>query len=341
MATTMKAAVLHEFGRKLEFEDVPVPEPKAGQVLVKVAACGVCHSDVHAVDGDWPFKPNPPFIPGHEVAGCVAAVGPGVTSLKEGDRVGIGWMHSACGVCDCCLTGWENLCRRIKSTGYGVDGGFAEYLIGEADYVARVPDEVTFEQVAPLLCAGIASYKGLKETDARPGEWVVVSGVGGLGHLAIQYAKVLGLKVAAVDVADEKLAFARELGAEFTVNAKSEDAARSIRKGIGGAHGVVVTAASAQAYNDALGMLRERGRLVLVAMPPGELSVPIVATVARGLTIRGSGGGSRKDMLETLQFAAEGKVTADVTTRPFESVNEVLEELRRGDVHGRIVLNIG
>jgi len=313
----------------------------SGQVLVKVAACGVCHSDVHAVDGDWPFKPKPPFIPGHEVAGRVAAVGPGVTSLKEGDRVGIGWMHSACGVCDCCLTGWENLCRRIKSTGYGIDGGFAEYIIGEAGYVARLPDEVAFEQAAPLLCAGIASYKGLKETEARPGEWVVVSGIGGLGHLAIQYAKVLGLKVAAVDVADEKLAFARELGAEFTVNAKSEDAARSIRKAIGGAHGVVVTAASAEAYNEALGMLRERGRLVLVAMPPGELSVPIVATVARGLTIRGSGGGSRKDMQETLQFAAEGKVAADVTTRPFESVNEALDELRRGDVHGRIVLNIG
>ena len=341
MAETMKAAVLREFGAPLQIEELPRPEPGHGQIVVKVSACGVCHSDVHAVDGDWPGKPRLPLIPGHEVTGFVAAVGPGVKRFKEGDRAGVPWIYSACGGCENCLTGWENMCRSMQSTGYLVAGGFAEYILAEADYAAAIPDGLPLDQAAPLLCAGLTSYKGIKETGARPGEWVVISGVGGLGHLGIEYAKALGLHVVAVDVSDEKLALAKQLGADLTINAIDEDAPKVVRKAIGGAHGVVVTAASTQAYAQALNMLRSRGTLIMCSMPNGDLAVPIISTIGRGITIRGSAVGSRKDLQEALQFGAEGKVTAHISSRPLDAVNSVLDELRRGEVQGRVVLHVG
>ena len=186
MPRMMKAAVVHTFGKKLTLDDVPVPTPGAGEVLVHIVATGVCHTDLHAADGDWPVKPTPPFIPGHEGAGVVAAVGAGVTSLKEGDPVGIAWLHDACGACEHCITGWETLCEKQNDSGYSVNGTFAEYAIGSAAYVARLPERPDFTALAPILCAGVTTYKGLKETEARPGEWVAISGIGGLGHVAVQ-----------------------------------------------------------------------------------------------------------------------------------------------------------
>ena len=226
----MKAAVVHEFGKPLSIESVSVPRPGPGQVLVRVAASGVCHTDLHAADGDWPVKPKLPFIPGHEGVGYVAAACPGVRHLKEGDRVGIPWLHSACGSCEYCFTGWETLCEQQQNTGYSVDGGFAEYVLADAGYVGRIPDGLDFLSAAPILCAGVTTYKGLKETDTKPGEWVVIVGVGGLGHVAVQYAKAMGRHVAAVDVSDEKLELARSLGAEVTVNAAKQDPAAAIHK---------------------------------------------------------------------------------------------------------------
>lgn len=340
MAQMMKAAVLHAFGQDLQIEEAPVPEPGAGQVLVKVACCGVCHTDVHAVDGDWPGKPNLPLIPGHEITGTVAAVGPGVSEVSEGDTVGVPWLNSTCGTCDQCLTGWENLCKYQKSTGYAVNGGFADYVLADAGYVVPIPKEIPLDQAAPLLCAGLTSYKAIKETGARPGEWLAVSGVGGLGHLAIAYGKAMGLRVAAVDIGEDKLALATQAGADLVVNAESEDAARTIRKATGGAHGVVVTATAAAAYDSALGMLRTRGTLVMVAMPPADLTVPIIPMISRGITIRGSSVGSRKDLREALAFAADGKVTAHVETKPFEAVNDTIKGLREGTVTGRVVLSV-
>src|SRR5262245_2961585 len=225
MARMMKAAVAHAFREPLTIEELPIPTPGAGQVLVRVVASGVCHTDLHAADGDWPIKPALPFIPGHEGVGYVAACGAEVTSLKDGDRVGVPWLHSACGVCDYCLTGWETLCPKQQNTGYSVNGGYAEYVLAPAAYVGQLPDRLGFTEAAPILCAGVTTYKGLKETEARPGEWVVISGVGGLGHVAIQYARAMGLHVAAVDVADEKLSLARDLGVEITVNATTTDPA--------------------------------------------------------------------------------------------------------------------
>jgi propanol-preferring alcohol dehydrogenase len=336
----MKAAVVHAFGRPLALEEVPVPTPGPGQVLVRIVASGVCHTDLHAADGDWPVKPSLPFIPGHEGAGTVAAVGRGVTTLKEGDRVGVPWLHRACGLCEYCLTGWETLCAEQQNTGYSVNGGFAEYVLAPAAYVAQLPASVDFVAVAPILCAGVTTYKGLKETGARPGQWVVISGIGGLGHVAVQYARSMGLHVAAVDVDDGKLALARTLGAEVTVNAATADAAGEVLRTIGGAHAVLVTAVSLKAFRQAIGMLRRGGTCVLVGLPPGEFPTPIFDVVLKRLTVRGSIVGTRKDLQEALQFAAEGKVQATTETQPLEAVNDVFARLRKGTVEGRVVLKV-
>jgi alcohol dehydrogenase, propanol-preferring len=341
MAGLMKAAVAHAFRKPLTIEEVPIPTPGVGQVLVRVIASGVCHTDLHAADGDWPIKPALPFIPGHEGVGYVAACGAGVTSLKEGDRVGVPWLHSACGVCDYCLTGWETLCPKQQNTGYSVNGGYAEYVIAPAAYVGRLPDRLGFTEAAPILCAGVTTYKGLKETDTRPGEWIVISGVGGLGHVAIQYARAMGLHVAAVDVADDKLALARTLGAEIMVNAMSTDPAGELHRLIGGAHGVLITAVSPTAFLQGIEMLRRGGTCVLVGLPPGDFPAPIFDVVLKRLTIRGSIVGTRKDLQEALQFAAEGKVQATIEPQPLEAVNEVFGRLRRGAVQGRVVLQLG
>jgi propanol-preferring alcohol dehydrogenase len=340
MAKTMKAAVVHAFGQPLAIEAVPVPTPGPGQVLVRIVASGVCHTDLHAADGDWPIKPTLPFIPGHEGAGTVAALGPGVTALKEGDRVGVPWLHSACGVCEHCLTGWETLCEQQQNSGYSVNGGFAEYALAPAAYVGRLPQSVDFVAVAPILCAGVTTYKGLKETAAKPGEWVVISGIGGLGHVAVQYATAMGLHVAAVDVDDAKLALAKRLGAEVTVNAATSDAAAEVQRAIGGAQAVLITAVSVKAFQQAIGMLRRGGTCVLNGLPPGEFPTPIFDVVLKRLTIRGSIVGTRKDLQEALQFAAEGKVRATTETQPLEAINDVFARLRKGAVQGRVVLTV-
>src|SRR5277367_241899 len=340
MAKMMRAAIVERFGEPLKIEEVPVPDPGRGQVLVEIAASGVCHTDLHAADGDWPVKPTLPFIPGHEGAGVVAAVGAGVTRLKEGDRVGIAWLHSACGHCEFCLTGWETLCPEQQMSGYTVNGSFAEYALGQADYLGRIPDKLSFIDAAPILCAGVTTYKGLKQTQARPGEWVVISGVGGLGHVAVQYAKAMGLHVAAIDIGAEKLALARKLGAEVTVDAKEEDVVQTTQKKIGGAHGALVTAVSLPAFKQALGTLRRGGTCVLNGLPPGEFPVSIFDLVLNGQTVRGSIVGTRKDLEEALQFAAEGKVKATIEQQPMASINEIFDRLKKGKVNGRIVLDI-
>lgn len=341
MAKMMKAAVVREFGKPLMIEEVAIPTPGPGEVLVKIMATGVCHTDLHAADGDWPVKPSPPFIPGHEGAGIVAAVGAGVTTLKEGDAVGIAWLHDACGACEHCITGWETLCESQHDSGYSVNGSFAEYAIGSAAYVARLPDRVDFAAMAPILCAGVTTYKGIKETEARPGEWIAISGIGGLGHVAIQYARAMGLHVAALDVTEEKLALARALGAEITVNARAPDAAAQIVKLTGGgAHGVLVTAVSPPAFSQALNLVRRKGTIALVGLPPGNFSMPIFDVVLKRITLRGSIVGTRKDLAEAVEFAVEGKVHAHIHKAKLEDINRVFSGLKAGTVDGRIVLDL-
>jgi propanol-preferring alcohol dehydrogenase len=317
-----------------------VPRPGPGQILVRIEASGVCHTDLHAAHGDWPVKPKPPFIPGHEGVGYVVGLGAGVRHVKEGDRVGIPWLYSACGHCAHCLGGWETLCESQQNTGYSVNGGFARYTVAEADYVGRLPDEVGFVEIAPVLCAGVTVYKGLKVTDTKPGDWVVISGIGGLGHMAVQYARAMGLNVAAVDIDDGKLALARRLGAEVTVNARETDPAAYLRREIGGAHGVLVTAVSPKAFEQALGMARRGGTIALNGLPPGDFPLPIFDMVLNGITVRGSIVGTRLDLQEALDFAGEGKVAATVSTDTLEHVNEVFDRMLQGRIDGRVVLDM-
>ncbi len=337
---TMKAAVVHTFGKPLQLEEIEVPRPGHDQVVVKIVNSGVCHTDLHAADGDWPVKPTLPFIPGHEGVGYVAAVGKGVTLLKEGDRVGVPWLHSACGHCEFCLTGRETLCLEQQNTGYSVNGCYAEYVLAPAAYVGRIPEKVPFDLAAPVLCAGVTTYKGLKQTDTRPGDWVAIIGVGGLGHLAVQYARAMGLHVIAVDVADDKLALASKLGAEVTINSKKEDAVAKIRKEIGGVHGVLVTAVSSAVFRSSLDMLRRGGTCSLVGLPPGEFQTPIFDVVLQGLTVRGSIVGTRADLEESLQFAAAGWVKSTVELQPLTAINATLERMKRGEINGRVVLDM-
>ena len=339
MASQMQAAVVEQFGKPLVLKEVDIPTPGAGQILVKTEACGVCHTDLHAANGDWPLKPTLPFTPGHEGIGIVTALGSGVTAVKEGDRVGVPWLYSACGHCEYCLAAREPVCADAQFGGYTRNGGFAEYIVADPNYVAHIPASLAAREAAPLICAGITSYKGIKETQARPGEWVVVSGVGGLGHLAIQYAKAMGLFVCAVDIDDGKLAHAKRLGADAIVNAKEGDAVAAVKRATGGgAHGVLITAPSLGAFKQGVGMTRKCGTCVLVGLPPGEFPTPLFDVVANCITIRGSFVGNRRDMAEALAFAAAGKVKADIELQPLSAINDVFARLTRGDVPSRVVL---
>jgi alcohol dehydrogenase, propanol-preferring len=336
----MQAAVVERFGKPLVLRELDIPTAKSGEILVKTEACGVCHTDLHAAKGDWPLKPTLPFIPGHEGIGRVVATGTGVTVVKEGDRVGVPWLYSACGHCEYCLVGWETVCPHAEFGGYTRNGAFAEYFVADPNYVAYIPDGLAPTAAAPLICAGVTTYKGIKQSEAKPGEWIAISGAGGLGHLAIQYAKAMGLLVCAVDIDDGKLAHAKRLGADLVFNAKDGDPAAALKKQTGGgAHGVLITAPSLIAFKQGVAMTRKRGTCVLVGLPPGEFPVPLFDVVANCVTIRGSFVGTRQDMAEALSFAAEGKVKADIELQPLLSINQVFERLERGDVPSRVVLD--
>ena len=336
----MKAAVVRAFGQPLTIEEMPVKRPGKNEILVKVIASGVCHTDLHAANGDWPVKPALPLIPGHEALGYVVAIGEDVDYLKEGDIVGVPWLYSACGHCEHCITGWETLCESQKNGGYSVDGGYAEYVIADARYVGHLPAGINFTEMAPILCAGVTVYKGLKETEVKPGEWVAISGIGGLGHVAVQYAKAMGMHVAAIDIADDKLALAKKLGADLIVNAKQDDPGTFLKKETGGMHGVLITAPSTIAFKQGLSVLRRKGTIALNGLPPGSFELPIFETVLNRHTIRGSIVGTRKDLQEALNFAVEGKVKATVHAAKLEDINKVLDDMKKGDIEGRMVLEI-
>jgi len=341
MATKkMNAAVVEQFGMPLVLREWDVPTPETGQIVVKTEACGVCHTDLHAADGDWPVKPTLPFIPGHEAIGIVTALGAGVTIVKEGDRVGVPWLYSACGHCEFCLTAWETVCPDAQYGGYTKNGGFAEYILADPDYVAHIPSDLKATEAAPLICAGLTTYKGIKQTNAKPGEWITISGCGGLGHLAIQFAKAMGLLICAVDIDEGKLAHAKELGADLIINAKHGEPGPAVKKGTGGGtHGVLITAPSLAAFKQGVGMTRKRGTCVLVGLPPGDFPVPLFDVVANCITIRGSFVGNREDMAESLAFAVKGKVKADIELQPLSAINAIFKRLEQGDVAARVVID--
>ena len=335
--TSMRAAVAEQFGADVNVKEIDLPKPGPFQALVKLQASGICHTDLHAVEGDWPVKPEPPFVPGHEGVGEVIELGPGEHPVKVGDIVGNAWLWSACGACEYCRTGRETYCPDAEYGGYTVNGSFGEYMLVDTRYCPRIPDGADPVEVAPILCAGVTVYKGLKVSETKPGQFMVISGIGGLGHLAVQYGVAMGMRVIAVDVADEKLELAKELGAEFTVNAKEADPGEAVQEFTGGgAHGVLVTAVHPAAFGQAISMCRSNGTIVFNGLPPGDFPAPIFDIVLRGITIRGSLVGTRQDMAEALDFYARGKVKPHVTQCGLDDVNDVFDRMREGKIAGRM-----
>ena len=335
----MRAAVVHSFDQPLRVEDVPKPEVGPGQVVVGIETCGLCHTDIHAAHGDWPVKPNLPFIPGHEGVGIVEQVGSGVTHVAEGDRVAIPWLGYACGACEYCASGRETLCPNQQMTGYTVDGGYADFAVANASFVGHVPEGLDPLDAAPLTCAGVTSYKAVKVSGARSSDLVAVFGIGGLGHLAVQYSSIAGASVAAVDLVDSKLALAAELGAEYTFNALAGDPAEGIQA-LGGADQAIALAVSPTAVEQAYRSLKRGGTLVLVGLPADNfVRLPIFETVLQGITVTGSIVGTRVDLAETFQLHAEGRTRIVRQTRHLDDVNEAFEQIEKGGVDARLVFD--
>jgi alcohol dehydrogenase, propanol-preferring len=336
----MKAAVLHSFDKPLIIEDVPKPKADSGEVVVKIETCGLCHFDIHAAHGDWPFKPKLPLIPGHEAVGIVESVGKGVKEVKEGDRVAIPWMGYACGSCSYCVSGWETLCEEQLGTGYVIDGGYAEYAKANAKFVGKVPIGVDPLAAAPLTCAGVTTYEAVKVSGARPSDLVAVFGVGGLGHLALQYAAIAGATVVAVDRFDEKLMLAKELGATYTVNASKANPIEEIKK-LGGADSAICVAVSSKAFEQAFGSLRRGGTVVFVALPADtNVQLSIWDIVTNNIKILGSTLGNRVDLAKTFELHAAGKTKVITEVRKLEQVNEAFEEVEAGKVKARLVFDL-
>ncbi len=334
----MKAAVVTDFHSPLSIQDLPVPEPGPGQVLVRMESSGLCHTDIHAAHGDWPVKPTPPFIPGHEGVGFVEKLGAGVTSRALGDRVAIAWLGYACGECRHCISGWETLCERQQNSGYSVNGAFAEYAVASADFVTPVPEGVSSRDAAPLTCAGVTTYKAIKVARVAPAETVAVFGIGGLGHLALQYARIAGGFTIAVDIEDSKLTMATELGADHVVNATEADPVEAIQA-LGGADVAVALAASPKAFDQAYRSLRRGGRLVCVALPADDaaLSVPIFDTVLSGKTVIGSIVGTRNDLADVFSLHAAGRTRVISVDRKLDDVNDSIGDVLSGAIPARVV----
>jgi propanol-preferring alcohol dehydrogenase len=334
----MKAAILHDFKKALTIEDVPRPIAGPGEVLIEVEACGVCHSDLHVADGDWPQLAGivkRPLIPGHEIAGRIVEIGSNVRDWRTGDRVGVPWIHWTCGDCEFCREGNENLCEKQAITGVTVDGGYAEFVKAPASHTQKIPEGLPAAEVAPLFCAGVTVYRALKQARVLPGQRLAVFGIGGLGHLAVQIACTLGAEVTAVDVSEEKLALAKSLGAARAVHAST--AIQELRQN-GGVHVAMVTSAAIAAYEAAFLSLRPTGTLLAVGLPAEDICFPPILMAAKEAHIRASAVGTREDLREVLAMAAAGKIRCQVAARPLAQVNEVLAELRAGRITGRIVL---
>ncbi|TWX67386.1 alcohol dehydrogenase AdhP [Colwellia demingiae] len=334
----MKAAVNHQFKGKLEIEQLDKPTISSHEVLVKIHACGVCHTDLHACHGDWPVKPKMPLVPGHEGVGEIVEVGDQVSHCKLGDRVGIPWLYSACGHCDYCLTGDENLCLSQQNAGYSVDGSYAEYCKADGNYVVKIPDGIDYVDAAPLFCAGVTTYKALKVSTAKPGEWVAIFGIGGLGHLAVQYAVAMGLNVIAVDTGEAKLELAKKLGASLCLDFKRDDVVAKVLAETGGVHASICTAVSKSGFEQSYKVIRRGGKCVLVGLPPEDMPLPIFDTVLNGVSVVGSIVGTRKDLIECLDFAARGKVKAITIEKSLEDINDIFEEMINGEITGRVVM---
>jgi alcohol dehydrogenase, propanol-preferring len=338
----MRAAVLREFKTPLELEDVPPPQTQANEVLIEVEVCGVCHSDLHVADGDWKELigiVKRPLILGHEIVGRVVECGPAVKTVQVRDRVGIPWVQWTCGHCELCREGRENLCPQQRITGVMVDGGFAQYAKAPASHVIAIPEELSSEQAAPLLCAGVTVHRALKQAQIQAGQRLAVFGVGGLGHIAVQIGRAVGAEVTAIDVSEAKLALANSLGALRTLNAATSDVVREMRRS-GRVHVALVASAAKSAYDMAFHSVRPAGTLLAVGLPAQEISFPPILMAGKEIQIKASAVGTREDLREILAMGAAGTVHCQVTTHPLAEIQDVLDRLSRGEVTGRAALRL-
>ena len=336
----MKAVVVNPEGTNVQLiENKQLRPLETGEALVDIEYCGVCHTDLHVAHGD--FGKVPGRVLGHEGIGIVKEIAPDVKSLKVGDRVSVAWFFEGCGAGEYCTTGRETLCRTVKNAGYSVDGGMAEQCIVTADYAVKVPEGLDPAQASSITCAGVTTYKAIKEAQLQPGQWTVIFGAGGLGNLAVQYAKkVFNAHVVAVDINNDKLALAKEVGADIVINGHEvEDVAALIQEKTGGAHSAVVTAVSKVAFNQAVDSVRAGGRVVAVGLPSEMMDLSIVKTVLDGIQVIGSLVGTRKDLEEAFQFGAEGLVVPVVQKRPVSDAVDVFDEMEAGTIQGRMVLD--
>lgn len=334
----MKAAVVTP-EHSVEIQHKKLRELEHGEALLSMEFCGVCHTDLHVKNGD--FGEVPGITLGHEGIGIVKKIGPGVTSLKAGDRASVAWFFEGCGHCEYCNSGNETLCREVKNAGYSVDGAMAEECIVVADYAVKVPDNLEPAAASSITCAGVTTYKAVKVSQIKPGQWIAIYGMGGLGNLALQYAKnVFNAKVIAIDVNDAQLEFATGMGADLVINPAKEDAAKIIQKKTGGAHAAVVTAVARSAFNSAVDCVRAGGRIVAVGLPPESMDLNIPRLVLDGIQVLGSLVGTREDLKEAFQFAAEGKVVPKVTKRPLKDINAIFDEMKSGKITGRMVIDL-
>ena len=336
----MKAAVVPALGAPLEIRDLPIPEPGPGQVVVRIEASGLCHTDIHAARGDWPVKPKIPLVPGHEGVGRVVAVGEPSSLVEVGDRVALPWLGHACGQCRYCVAGWETYCTSPQYMGYTMDGGYAEYTLAYGSHVVKVPDGVTSLDAAPLTCAGVTTYKALKVARPQPNETAMVVGIGGLGHLGLQYGKIFGSTTIAVDVEDEKLQLATDLGADHVIDARSGGHTKEL-EAFGGVDIALVTVPSPAAMQVAHASLNPNGRLVLVGLPAdNRLELPVFETVLKGISVIGSLVGTRNDLADCFALHAHGRTQVVAETRKLEDVNACFDEVLAGRVPGRLVFDL-
>ncbi|MBS8069359.1 alcohol dehydrogenase AdhP [Streptococcus suis] len=336
----MKAVVVNPESTGVVVVDKELRSLEAGEALVQIEYCGVCHTDLHVANGD--FGKVPGRVLGHEGIGIVTEIAPGVTSLKVGDRVSVAWFFQGCGLCEYCTTGRETLCRTVKNAGYSVDGGMAEQCIVTADYAVKVPEGLDPAQASSITCAGVTCYKAIKEAHLEPGQWIAIYGAGGLGNLAVQYAKkVFNAHVIAVDINNNKLELAKEVGADVTINGLEVEDVPGYIKEItgGGVHSTVVTAVSKVAFNQAIDSVRAGGYVVAVGLPSEYMDLSIVKTVLDGIKVVGSLVGTRKDLEEAFHFGAMGLVVPVVQKRPVEDAEAVFNEMVAGTIQGRMVLD--
>ncbi|HEL2611293.1 TPA: alcohol dehydrogenase AdhP [Streptococcus suis] len=336
----MKAVVVNPESTGVVVVDKELRSLEAGEALVQIEYCGVCHTDLHVANGD--FGKVPGRVLGHEGIGIVTEIAPGVTSLKVGDRVSVAWFFQGCGMCEYCTTGRETLCRTVKNAGYSVDGGMAEQCIVTADYAVKVPEGLDPAQASSITCAGVTCYKAIKEAHLEPGQWIAIYGAGGLGNLAVQYAKkVFNAHVIAVDINNNKLELAKEVGADVTINGLEVEDVPGYIKEItgGGVHSTVVTAVSKVAFNQAIDSVRAGGYVVAVGLPSEYMDLSIVKTVLDGIKVVGSLVGTRKDLEEAFHFGAMGLVVPVIQKRPVKDAEAVFNEMVAGTIQGRMVLD--